>query len=216
MVRVKICGITSEQDALKAANAGAWAVGFVFYKKSPRYVSPFKARKIIEGLPPFITPVGVFVNQGQGAISDIITHTGLRVVQLHGDEDPHFCQRLRRLNVKVIKAVRVGADIDLNNLEAYKVDAFLFDTLVDGAYGGTGKAFDWSVLKALKSSHVPMIISGGLNSQNVIEPVNALRPYAVDVSSSVELEPGRKDGKKIKEFIDIVSYITGPHVKEHL
>ncbi len=216
MVRIKVCGITNEADALKAAHCGAWALGFIFYKKSPRSVAPFKAKKIIEALPPFVTPVGVFVNQGQGAIRDIIDHTGIRVVQLHGDEDHHFCQRLRRLNVKVIKVIRVGDNFNPKDLEPFKVDAFLFDTFDKDVYGGTGKPFDWKLLKEVKSMNIPIILSGGLNNQNVIEPVNGLRPYAVDVNSSVEQEPGKKDGKKVKEFIDVVTYITGPNVKSEL
>ena len=214
MVRIKICGITNEADALKAARLGAWALGFVFYKKSPRFTSPFKAKKIMDALPPFITPVGVFVNHNLGAIRDIINHCGLRVVQLHGDEDPHYCSRLRRYNVKVIKAFRVGEGFNSKDVEAYKADAFLFDTADKGVYGGTGKTFDWTLLTEIKSLNVPIILSGGLNSQNVIEPVNALKPYAVDVSSGLEQEPGKKDAKKMKEFIDVVSYISGPNIKE--
>jgi phosphoribosylanthranilate isomerase len=217
MVRVKICGITSEQDAQRAAKAGAWAVGFIFYKKSPRFISPFKAKKIIEGLPPFITPVGVFVNHNAGAMRDIITHCGLRAVQLHGEEDHHFAHRLKRYNVKIIKVFRVGENFDPKVIEPYKVDAFLFDTFDQYNYGGTGKTFDWNVLKQVKSaSEVPIILSGGLNAQNVIEPVNELKPYAVDVNSGVEEAPGKKDQKKMKEFIDIVSYISGAKVKEHI
>jgi len=214
MVRVKICGITNEIDALKAARMGAWALGFVFYKKSPRFISPFKAKKIIEALPPFITPVGVFVNHPSGAIRDIIGHCGLHAVQLHGDEDHHFCHRLRRYNVKVIKAFRVGEGFNPKDVEAYKTDAYLFDSTDKDAYGGTGKSFNWKVLIDLKSLNVPIILSGGLDVQNVIEPVNVLKPYAVDVSSSVEEAPGKKDGKKMKDFIDVVSYISGPNVKE--
>jgi phosphoribosylanthranilate isomerase len=213
-VRIKVCGITNEKDAIKAANLGAWAVGFIFYKKSPRFLSPFKAKKIIEQLPPFITPVGVFVNHNQGAIRDIINHTGIRVVQLHGQEDHHFCHRLRRYNVKVIKAFSVGPEFSPKDIEPYKVDAYLFDTFSTEAYGGTGKTFDWNVLRDVKSMNVPIILSGGLNNQNVIEPVNALKPYAVDVNSQVEEAPGKKDHSKMKEFIDVVSYISGPKVKE--
>lgn len=216
MVRVKVCGITNEGDALKAANLGAWAIGFIFYKKSKRFISPFKAKKIIESLPPFVTPVGVFVNQPFGAIKDIINHTGIRVVQLHGDEDHHFCNRLRQFNVKVVKVIRVGESLDPKALETYKVDAFLFDTLDQDAYGGTGRTFDWTLLKDIKAKNIPIILSGGLNSQNVIEPANGLKPYAVDVNSGVEQEVGKKDSKKVKDFIDIVSYISGPNVKEHL
>ena len=213
-VRIKVCGITNETDALKAARLGAWALGFIFYKKSPRFISPFKARKIIGDLPPFVTPVGVFVNHNFGAMRDIIEHAGLRAVQLHGDEDPHVCHRLRGFNVKVIKAFRVGPDFNPKGLQAYKADAFLFDTADKDLYGGTGKNFDWQVLQEVKSLNIPVILSGGLNSQNVIEPVNGLKPYAVDVNSSVEESPGKKDAKKMKDFIDVVNYISGPHVKE--
>lgn len=212
--RIKVCGITNEVDALKAAKLGAWAIGFIFYKKSPRFISPFKAKKIIDALPPFITPVGVFVNHNLGAMRDIITHTGIHAVQLHGDEDHHFCSRLKRYNVKVIKAFRVGEGFNPKNVESYKTDAYLFDTKDQDQYGGTGKTFDWRILMELKSLNVPMILSGGLNVSNVIEPVNELKPYAVDVNSSVEEAQGKKDGKKMKEFIDVVSYISGPNVKE--
>ena len=217
MVRVKICGITNELDAQRAARAGAWALGFIFYKKSPRYISPFKAKKIIDSLPPFITPVGVFVNHNIGAMRDIISHCGLRAVQLHGQEDHHFAHRLRRYNVKIIKVFRVGENFDPKIVESFKVDAFLFDTYDPYNYGGTGKTFDWNVLKQIKSStDVPIILSGGLNTQNVIEPVNVLKPYAVDVNSGVEESVGKKDHGKMKDFIDIVSYISGAKVKEHV
>ncbi|MDE2027913.1 MAG: phosphoribosylanthranilate isomerase [Candidatus Omnitrophica bacterium] len=217
MVRVKVCGITNELDAQRAARAGAWALGFIFYKKSPRFVSPFKAKKIIDALPPFITPVGVFVNHKSGAIRDIVNHCGLRAVQLHGDEDAQFCRRIKTYNVKVIKVFRVGEGFDPKIVNDFKgVDAFLFDTLEKDNYGGTGKTFDWSVLNEVKAAHeVPIILSGGLNAQNVIEPVNALKPYAVDVNSSVEEAAGKKDAKKMKDFIDIVTYISGAKVKDH-
>jgi len=217
MVRVKICGITSELDAQKAAKAGAWAVGFIFHKKSPRFISPFKAKKIIDSLPPFITPVGVFVNHNAGAMRDIINHCGLRVVQLHGDEDHHFAHRLKRYNVKIIKVFRVGENFDPKVIENFKVDAFLFDTFDQYNYGGTGKTFDWNVLKQIKAAtDVPIILSGGLNAQNVIEAVNNFKPYAVDVNSGVEETPGKKDAKKMKDFVDIVSYISSAKVKEQV
>ena len=217
MVLVKICGITNQLDAQRAARAGAWALGFIFYKKSPRYISPFKAKKIIDTLPPFITPVGVFVDHNAGAMRDIINHCGLRAVQLHGVEDHHFCHRLKAYNVKIIKVFRVGENFDPKIVESFKVDAFLFDTYDQYNYGGTGKTFDWNVLKQIKSStDVPIILSGGLNTQNVIEPVNVLKPYAVDINSGVEESVGKKDHGKMKDFIDIVSYISGAKVKEHV
>ena len=216
MVRVKVCGLTNELDAGRAAKFGACALGFIFYKKSPRFVSPFKARKIIETLPPFVTTVGVFVNQPFGAVKDIIEHCGLGIVQLHGDEDPHFCQRIRRSKTKVIKVVRVDDSINISALKEYqgKVDAFLFDTADDKVNGGTGRTFNWKLLSDVKSLNIPIILSGGLNAQNVIEPVNELKPYAVDVNSTIEETPGKKDPKKMKEFIDVVTYISGPNVKE--
>jgi phosphoribosylanthranilate isomerase len=216
MVRVKVCGITNELDALRAARAGAWALGFIFYKKSPRFISPYKAKTIIQALPPFITPVGVFVNHKTGAMRDIISHCGLRTVQLHGDEDAMTCRRLKAFNVKVIKVFRVDEQFDPAVVESFKADAFLFDTHDQGVYGGTGKTFDVNVLKQLKGADVPVILSGGLNAGNVIEAVNVLKPYAVDVNSGVEESPGKKDHNKMKEFIDIVNYISGPKVKEHV
>ena len=124
MVRIKICGITNREDALKAASLGAWALGFNFYKKSPRFIAPARAKKIIQELPPFITPVGIFVNQPLGAIRDIIGHCNLGAVQLHGDEDHNFCHRLRRYGAKIIKVFRVRPDFDPAILKDYHVDAF--------------------------------------------------------------------------------------------
>ncbi len=209
MVRIKVCGITRTEDAARAAHLGAWALGFIFYKKSPRFIGPAKAKKIIEALPPFVTPVGVFVDNNAGAVRDIISHCALHAVQLHGNEDHHFCHRLRRYNVKIIKAFKVGPGFDPSVVDPYKVDAFLFDTACEGQQGGTGQAFDWNILKDIKSRNIPFIISGGLNNQNVIEAVNNLKPYAVDVNSGVEESPGKKDPRKMKEFIDVVNYISG-------
>jgi phosphoribosylanthranilate isomerase len=216
MVRVKICGITSREDALKAASLGAWALGFNFYKKSPRFIAPAKAKKIIQDLPPFITPVGIFVDQPLGAIRDIIEHCNLGAIQLHGVEDHHFCHRLRRYGAKIIKTFHVGETFDPSILSDYNVDAFLFDTLSPDAAGGTGKTFDWSLLKDIKGQHRPFILSGGLTSQNVIGLVNTMRPYAVDVASGVESAPGKKDHRMLKEFIEIVQYVSGPNVKSHI
>ena len=136
------------------------------------------------------------------------------MAQVHGDEDPQYCSRLKSYGVKVIKAFQVGPGFDLNILKTYKVDAFLFDAHSDQAYGGTGRTFDWSVLKEFKSQNIPFLVSGGLNPQNVIELVNNLKPYAVDAASGVESSPGIKDHRLLKDFIDIVHYISGPAVKE--
>jgi phosphoribosylanthranilate isomerase len=200
MVRVKICGITRVEDAFAAIRSGADALGFVFYKKSPRYISPSKAKRIIDALPPFISITGVFVNERQGAITDIAGFCGLDAIQLHGDEDQHECHRLKRYGLKIIKGFRVGDNFNFEAVQAYKVDAHLFDAYDKDSYGGTGKVLHWDLLKDHKS-RVPVILSGGLTPDNVREAVQAVHPYAVDVSSGVEKKPGIKDPELIQRFI---------------
>ena len=200
MIRVKVCGITRLEDAKAAIRAGADALGFVFYRKSPRYISPSKALKILEALPPFVSKVGVFVNERTGAIRDISGFCALDAVQLHGEEDNHFCHRLKRYGLKIIKGFRVAADFNIAQVEGYRVDGHLFDAHAEGEYGGTGKVFAWEILKGLHTP-VPRIISGGLTSENVGAAIAALNPFAVDVSSSIEVSPGVKDHKKMADFI---------------
>jgi phosphoribosylanthranilate isomerase len=201
MVKVKICGLTNAEDAQKAVYYGAWAVGFIFFTKSPRYVSPSKARKIIETLPPFVTPVGVFVNQSERAIRDICAFTRIHTIQFHGDESPVYCKRFRDL--KIIKAFRIGGFFPVDILHKYKVDAFLFDTYDEKAAGGTGKVFDWDLLKGQKIEK-PVILAGGLGPDNIRSAINAVTPYAVDISSGVEKSPGIKDQAKIRTFFEAV------------
>lgn len=202
MVRVKVCGITNIKDALKASGLGAWALGFIFYKKSPRYVGAYKAKKIIEALPPFVSPVGVFVNQKEGAVKDIADFCSIKTLQFHGEESPAYCQRFNKF--KVIKAIRVGTKIDMNALKKYKVNAFLFDTYQEQSYGGSGKVFNWSLIKSVKNLGIPIILSGGLNTQNVSSAIDEVNPYAVDVSSGVEQSPGKKNERLLKEFFQKV------------
>jgi phosphoribosylanthranilate isomerase len=204
MVRVKICGITRVEDAFTAVKAGASALGFVFYKKSPRYISPSKARRIIDALPPFISIVGVFVNEKQGAIVDIAGFCGLDAIQLHGDEDCHTCHRFKRYGLKIIKGFRVGDTFNYDAIQAYKVNAHLFDAYDKDVYGGTGKNFQWNLLAGHKP-RVPVILSGGLTPENVCEAVRLVKPYAVDVSSGVEKSPGVKDPELIRRFIQNLS-----------
>ena len=201
MTRVKICGITNLTDAQMGVKAGAWALGFIFYKKSPRYVSPSKVRKIIEHLPPFITPVGVFVNHKEGAVRDICQVTRIHTVQFHGEEDPGFCKRFK--DYKIIKAFRVGQDFDMSQLLKYKVDAYLLDTAQGGEYGGTGVPFNWDLIKG-KTLNKPLILSGGLNAQNVPEALASIKPFAVDVCSGVEQKSGMKDYQKVMDFIGAI------------
>ena len=198
-MRVKICGITNKEDALLASSFGAWALGFVFYKKSPRYISPSKAQKIIEALPPFVTPVGVFVNLKEGAVKSIIDFCGIKTLQFHGDETPQYCSRFR--SHKVIKAFRVKEGFDISGLGQFKVSAYLFDTYQEDIYGGSGKTFSWDIIQD-KKLQAPVILSGGLTPENVQEAAQTVHPYAVDVSSGVEASPEKKDYKKLQDFFE--------------
>lgn len=202
MAKVKICGITREEDAKKAAGLGVWALGFVFYKKSPRYIGPYKAKKIVAGLPPFVTPVGVFADQKEGAIEDIAEFCGIRTLQFHGDESPEFCRRFTSKSYKIIKAFRVNAEFDPAIVQSYPVDGLLFDAYDKDKQGGTGKTFDWHLIKDIKSLGKPVILSGGLNAQNVKSALEEIGPYAVDVSSGVEEAPGKKSERLMKEFFN--------------
>ena len=201
-MRVKICGITNMEDALQAAYNGAWALGFIFYKKSPRYVSPSKVRKIVEQLPPFVTPVGVFVDSKPGAVKDICQFTRIHTIQLHGDEDPNYCKNFK--NEKIIKAFRVSDKFDFSVISQYKVDAFLFDTFQENAHGGSGKTFNWNMLEKY-TSQKPYILSGGLTVKNLKNALEQLKPFALDVSSGVEKSPGVKDSREVRAFIDFAT-----------
>jgi len=194
--RVKICGVTRLEDALQAARLGADALGFNFWPGSKRFLTPAAARPMVERLPPFVTPVGVFVNQPEAEIRRAAEESGVRVLQLHGDEPPALCARLP---FPVVKAVRVSAALPLDALEAYPVAAFLLDAPSAG-YGGSGAAFDWALAEGLAGLG-PLILAGGLTPENVAAAVRRVRPYAVDVASGVESSPGVKDVSKMARFI---------------
>ncbi len=203
-MKVKVCGITNKDDALKVAYYGASAVGFIFHKKSPRYVSPSRAKKIIAELPPFIIPVGVFVNLSEKAINDICRFTKINTIQLHGDESAAFCKRMKK-NYKVIKVFRVDEFFDINMVKKFDVDAYLFDTFVPDVHGGTGKVFNWDLIKGQKLDK-PVILSGGLKSDNIQKAIKEVSPYAIDVSSGLEKSPGIKDARKIRTFFDLINF----------
>ena len=203
-VHVKICGITRMEDALLAENLGASAVGFVFYRKSPRYILPERAGQISEKLGPFIARVGVFVDEEPDEVIKTFHTAGLTVVQLHCSEDAAYIDKLKADDIFVIKAFRVTQDFDCRRLSGYDLNTFLLDTYDTGVcYGGTGKTFDWNIAgKCKKFGRI--ILAGGLNPSNVREAVETVNPWAVDVSSGVEESPGIKDPDKMRAFFDAV------------
>ncbi|PIQ88853.1 MAG: phosphoribosylanthranilate isomerase [Candidatus Omnitrophica bacterium CG11_big_fil_rev_8_21_14_0_20_42_13] len=198
MMRVKICGITNLEDALCADNAGADALGFIFYKKSPRCINARRAGAIIKRLSPFISCVGVFVNEKEREVKRAAEFCNLNLLQFHGDETPDYCARFRRY--KTIKAVRIEKRSDLFNIKRYNTNAVLLDTFCKGAFGGTGRVFDWNFLGKIKFD-IPIILSGGITLQNAPLAIKLTKCYAVDASSGLEEYPGKKNHKLIKEFV---------------
>ncbi|MFY9609960.1 MAG: phosphoribosylanthranilate isomerase [Blastocatellia bacterium] len=197
-VKVKICGIRSLEEAEAAVEAGADALGFNFWPRSPRYITTESAREIIAKLPPLVANIGVFVNQTQHAIEAITTDLRLAAVQLHGDESPEFCAGIA--GPKIIKAIRVSEAFEPTSIMRYPVSMILLDTGLSGSYGGTGKRFDWSV--AVECACLARImLAGGLTAENVGEAIAMVQPAAIDVCSGVEAEPGRKDTAKLRDFM---------------
>jgi phosphoribosylanthranilate isomerase len=196
-VKVKVCGMTSLKDALVAVEEGADAVGFIFYKKSPRSVTMKIVREIVLELPPFVDTVGVFVDESAVQINKIADYCNLDIIQLHGDESPTFCKRIRR---KVIKAFRIKDMQSVKKISSFQVSGFLLDTFSENLHGGTGKVFDWNLVLPAKKFG-PVIMAGGLTPNNVQQAVRQVRPYGVDVCSGVESEPGIKDHKKLRAFL---------------
>ena len=202
-MKIKICGITNKEDALNAVSLGADAIGFIFAKESPRYISPENAEEISLFMPPFVSVVGVFVNETQDFIHKTVQRCKLDLVQLHGQESPAFCQCIQR---RVIKAFPVLDIEDLDPIAQYQgiVSAILLDTKVQQMSGGTGKIFDWGLAIKAKAYEVPLILAGGVTAQNVKKAYQLVNPYGVDLSSSVEKSPGIKDYNKMREVIQTV------------
>ena len=201
-MRVKICGITNNEDAHAAVEYGADALGFVF-AKSPRQVTKEQTRDIVKNLPPFVSPVGIFVDEEIDTLKWICDFCAIRTVQLHGSESPLYLNDLR--GYKIIKAFRVKAEEDLEPLANYKPHAFLLDSYVKGVMGGTGVSFKWEIARQAHK-YGTIILSGGLTSENVKEAIRIVKPYAVDVSSGVEASPGKKDKLLMKQFIMNAKY----------
>jgi phosphoribosylanthranilate isomerase len=203
-IKIKICGITNLEDAGVAVEAGADALGFVFYSQSPRCIESAIAKRIIVQLPPFVIPVGVFVNHDQETIRNVFDECGLAFAQLHGDETPTFCESLGR---PVLRALRLRDRGSLLALAEYKgrmgVRGFVVDAFSTEAYGGTGQTVDWSLAREVAQA-APILLAGGLTANNVQEAIRQVQPYGVDVSSGVEKSPGKKDHEKIRTFTQAV------------
>ncbi|MDF0673874.1 MAG: phosphoribosylanthranilate isomerase [Nitrospira sp.] len=207
-MKIKICGITNGEDANVAVRAGADALGFVMYRKSPRWVEPAVARAIIAGLPPFVLSVGVFVNEEAERVRALMDECGFVLAQLHGDESALYCQNLGRPVLKAIRLKDRGTFLALAEFQGRaNVRGVLIDAFSDQAYGGTGQTVDWTLAEEAARS-APVILAGGLNPANVAEAIRVVRPYGVDVSSGVEQSPGRKDHHKLKAFMEAARLVS--------
>jgi phosphoribosylanthranilate isomerase len=197
-VKVKICGITNEPDAVAAAQAGADALGFNFYEHSPRYVTIEQAAGIMRNLPPTVVRVGVFVNAAEDQVFRAIGECGLNLLQFHGEETPDYCLQFGLMSMK---AIRMRNTQSLEALQQYKTDAWLLDAWSPDKLGGTGEKFDWDLAIQARNLGRLIFLAGGLTSENVGEAVRKVQPYAVDVSSGVETTPGKKDLARVKAFV---------------
>jgi len=200
-MEIKICGITNMEDAVMAFACGADALGFIFYEKSPRYVSPETAMRVIRNLPDDISKVGVFVNHDILAVREIYDFCGLDLIQLHGDESPAYCREFPQSIL--IKAISPRNEEDLGIVTQYGVRAVMIDARESGLYGGTGKKSNWELAAKLKEVHM-LILSGGLNAGNILSAIRTVSPHAVDVNSGVELSLGKKDPKTVQSMIETV------------
>ena len=202
MLKVKTCGITNIEDALLCESEGADALGFIFYKKSKRYIEPGSVKEIIEHLSPFTMKVGVFVNDSVDFINETAANLHLNAVQLHGEESPEF---VSNISLPVIKSFRVNNGFDFSILQKFSKISFLFDTYSDAEYGGTGKTFNWELIPGEIRGKI--ILAGGVSIDNIENIFNNIKPAAVDLSSSIESEPGKKDKAKVKEFFKKINYL---------
>ena len=211
MARAKLCGITNIDDARLCVDAGAWALGMIFYPDTPRRCEVEEAERISAELRRKVELAGVFVNAGLDEVAEIADACGLSVIQLHGDEGPAYCAEVaRRTGAKVAKAVRAKDKASVRALLAYRdrVDFHMVDAYRAGVRGGTGETFSWELLAELRDSSHPLILSGGLTPENVGEAIATVHPFAVDTASGTEAEPGRKDPAKVAAFMRAVERAT--------
>ncbi|HEY7256074.1 MAG TPA: phosphoribosylanthranilate isomerase [Solirubrobacterales bacterium] len=207
-MRVKFCGITNLDDAAEGVRLGAWAIGLIHFRDSPRFCEPTEAAAIAAAFRRKCEVVGVFVNPELDEVAGAVEDEGLTMVQLNGEEGPSFCAEIaRRTGVKVIKAIHVASAADIHAAEAVRTDFHLFDRRGDGLWGGSGQSFDWSLL-AERRSDVPAIVAGGLRAENVAEAIAVTHPHAVDVASGVESEPGRKDHAAMTAFFEAAQSVA--------
>ena len=205
--KIKICGITRAEDAICAMEQGAWAIGFIFYKNSKRYIEPQKAGEISDLMEENIQKIGVFVNSSVDEIVETVNSAKLTMVQLHGDETSEFCKEINiRTKLPVVKALRIKAKEDLGQIANYKnsVFAILLDSYSEKEYGGTGNCFDLSILQNVSFYDTRVILAGGINLENIKNICEIIRPYAIDISSGVEIDKGIKDKQKIKQIFELV------------
>lgn len=203
MVKVKVCGITSYEDAAMALDLGVDAIGFNFYHKSSRYIAPSDAREIANKLPPFVTLVGVFVNEFDlSSVRSIAGLAKLTAIQLHGNESPEYCAQLP--DYRVIKALRVGENFVPEHAKDFKVSAILLDSYATETYGGTGMLFDWRIALSVKQYASTITLAGGLRAENVVAAMRTVKPYSLDVCSGVESAPGHKDRVRLQHFMQEV------------
>ena len=219
MTKVKICGITNLEDALVSAQFGADAIGFNFYQKSPRYITPGSARSILAKLPNGIKTVGVFVNESIDTVIRIAQETKMDAVQLHGDETPDYATQLYEwTGLQVIKAFRVSPKFKPEDVLQYKVDAVLLDAYSRHKHGGTGQTFDWEIAKSVQQIFPKMYLAGGISAENIGEAILVVNPFAVDVCSGVERQRGLKDSSKLESLFvcaKVQSYAFRRENREH-
>ncbi len=201
--KVKICGITRNEDAEVAARAGAAAIGFIFVRNSPRYIEPERAKGIIHSLPPFVTPVGVVADTSRPEALVLVAKSGIRCLQLHDGND---IQSFADFPIPYYRVFRVSPDFKLESIGGSNAGAFMLDTFVEGTLGGAGRTFDWNIAIQAKQ-YGRVILSGGINQENVGEAIRRVSPYAIDVSSGVERSPGVKDQRKIHRFFEAIAKV---------